>query len=177
MEKQNTIPLPIAEEDDMCPKVAMFVLRKKYPNLPDTRSNCPLGQFVLFVNSGLREYNLGLKIYENPLDMATAKLKLVTKKYDGVLLLRNKTKPEVFHFVAFIVQNNVLTFYEAEDNRLIAYNLKQGATPYDLDASFSVFFSEYDIVQIDLIEPVQGGRKRKTRKHKRKQRKTRKSRR
>jgi hypothetical protein len=70
-----------------------------------------------------------------------------------------------------------LTFYEAEDNRLIAYNLKQGATPYDLDASFSVFFSEYDIVQIDLIEPVQGGRKRKTRKHKRKQRKTRKSRR
>lgn len=161
MEKQSTIPLPIAEEDDMCPKVAMYVLRKKYPNLPDTRSNCPLGQFILFVNYGLRQYNLGLKIYEKPLDMASAKLKLVTKKYDGVLLLRDKTKPEVFHFIAFIVQNNEVLFYDADEGRLITYRLKQGATPYDFEASFSAFFPEYNIVQIDLIEPsrMQGGKR------------------
>ena len=174
MEKVGNEPLPIEEQNDMCPMIAAAVLNKKGYNITIPKANCMMAVFNGFVVSALRRKGLHIKLYEGP-DLAMGKIRLVTKKNDGILLLKSRSNPSIFHFIAFIVTGTELKFYDPEAGQLDVYRLKSNASPTDFDDDFIKLFPDYQIVQIQMIEPNAGGRR--TRKTKKSRRKTRKHRR
>lgn len=169
MEKIGNEPLPIEEQNNMCPMIAAVVLNRKGYDIPIPKANCMMGVFNEFVNSALRRKGLRTVIYEEP-TLAVGKLRLVNKKNDGILLMRSQANPRIFHFIAFIVDKGQLLFYDAEEGKLNIYRLKNGASATDFDDDFIELFPDYRIVQVLLIQPIQGGKRktrRKTRKHRR----------
>jgi hypothetical protein len=169
MERIGTEELPF-EQDSMCPMIAAAVLNKKGYEIPIPRANCMMGVFNELIGSALRRRGLHMELYEG-LRLAAGKMKLVNKQNDGVLLMRSRSNPKVFHFIAFIVSGTELRFYDAEAGQLDVYRLKKIASATDFDDDFVELFPDYQIVQVQMIEPVQGGkRKRKTRRKTRKHR-------
>jgi hypothetical protein len=170
MEKIGNEPLPIEEQNNMCPMIAAAVLNRKGYEIPIPRANCMMGVFNEFVNSALRRKGLQTVIYEAS-NLAVGKLRLVNKKNDGILLMRSRANPKIFHFIAFIVDSVQLRFYDAEEGKMDVYRLKNNASATDFDEDFIELFPDYTIVQVLLIQPIQGGkRKRKTRRKTRKHR-------
>jgi len=170
MEKIGTEPLPLEEADDMCPMVAAAVLNKKGYDIPIPRANCMMGVFNTIVNSALRRRGLYTAIYEGP-RLAAGKMKLVKKLNDGILLMQSRSNSNIFHFIAFIVDGQQVRFYDPDAGQLDVYRLKNNASATNFDDDFVELFPDYQIVQIQMIEPVQGGkRKRKTRRKTRKHR-------
>jgi len=171
MEKIREEPLPIPERDNMCPQIAAAVLNKKGYEIPITKPNCAYGSFIGFVESALTRRGLRLVAYEGPIRLAVGKLRLVNKRNDGVLLMRSRSNPRIFHFIAFIVVDGILLFYDADNGKMDVYRLKNNASATDFDEDFIELFPDYQVVQVALIESVIGGkRKRKTRRKTRKQR-------
>lgn len=170
MERIGNEPLPLDEVDDMCPMVAAAVLNKKGYEIPIPKANCMMGVFNSIVTSSLHRKGFVMKLYEGT-TLAVGKLRLVGKKNDGVLLLRSRSNPKVFHFIAFIVDGPQLQFYDPDAGQLDVYRLKNGAIATDFDEDFVELFPDYVIVQVSIIERMQGGkRKRKTRRKTRKHR-------
>jgi hypothetical protein len=173
MERIGNEPLPLEEQNDMCPMIAAAVLNKKGYEIPIPKANCMMGAFNSIVTSALHRKGFVMKLYEGT-TLAVGKLRLVGKKNDGVLLMRSRSKPKVFHFIAFIVDGPQLKFYDAENAKLDVYRLKNGAIATDFDEDFVGLFPDYQIVQVSIIEGMQGGkRKRKTRRRTRKHKKLR----
>jgi hypothetical protein len=167
MEKKGEEPLPITEQDDMCPMIAASVLNRKGYDIPIPRANCMMGVFNELIRSALTRKGLYMRFYEGA-NLAAGKIRLVTKKNDGLLLLRSKKNPNIFHFIAFIVTGSDLKFYDAENGNLNVYILKNNASATDFDEDFIDLFPDYQIVQVSIIEPIQGGKRkrRKTRRRK-----------
>jgi hypothetical protein len=170
MERIGTEELPF-EQDSMCPMIAAAVLNKKGYGIPIPKANCMMGAFNGIVESTLRQHGLHLQLYEG-YQLTTGKLRLVKKKNDGVLLMRSRSNPSVFHFIAFIVSENELRLYDAENGKMDVYRLKNNASATDFDDDFIEMFPDYVIVQVQLIEPSAGGKRKrktrcKTRKHRR----------
>ena len=170
MEKLGNERLPLEEENDMCPMIAAAVLNKKGYEIPIPRANCMMGVFNSIVTSALQRKGFYMRLYEEN-SLTVGKLRLVGKKNDGVLLMRSRSNPKVFHFIAFIVEGQQLKFYDAENGKLDVYRLKNKASATDFDDDFIELFPDYVIVQVSIIEQMQGGkRKRKTRRRTRKHR-------
>jgi len=174
MQKAGIEPLPF-EQDNMCPMIAAAVLNKKGYGIPIPQANCRMAIFYGLIHGALGPFGLHMQLYEGE-KLVTGKMKLVRKQNDGLLLLRNRKNPNIFHFIAFIVQGSELTFYDPEAGNLHLYRLKDHATANDFDDDFRQLFPEEEIVQVSLFEPNAGG-KRRTRKNKKSRRKTRKHRR
>lgn len=173
MERIGNEPLPLEEQNDMCPMIAAAVLNKKGYEIPIPKANCMMGVFNSIVTSALQRKGFYMRLYEGN-TLAVGKLRLVGKKNDGVLLMRSRSNPKVFHFIAFIVDGLQLKFYDAENARLDVYRLKNRAIATDFDEDFVELFPDYQIVQVSLIEPIQAGkRRRKTIRKTRKQKKLR----
>jgi hypothetical protein len=158
MEKIGNEPLPIADENDMCPMIAAAVLNKKGYEIPIPKANCMMGIFREFVNSALKRKGLQSVIYEG-VNLAAGKLVLVKKQYDGILLMQSRSNPKIFHFIAFIVIGNELRFYDPHAGQLDVYRLKNNASATDFDEDFAELFPDYQIIQISLIQEMQGGKR------------------
>jgi hypothetical protein len=171
MEKIGNEPLPLAEQNDMCPMIAAAVLNKNGYEIPIPRANCMMGSFNVIVDTALRRKGLHLSMYEGT-NLTVAKLRLVAKRNDGILLMRSRSNPKVFHFIAFVRVQGELRFYDPEAGKLDVYRLKSKATATEFDDDFIDLFPDYQIIQISLVDQVQGGKRRrktrrKTRKHRR----------
>ena len=161
--------LPVPEMDSMCPMVAAAVLNRKGYGFPIPQANCRFGAFQLMIDSTLMQKGLRLNMYEGG-NLAIGKIKLVKKASDGVLLMQGRSDG-IFHFIAFIVVNNQLRFYDPENGKMYVYRLKNNASATDFNEDFIELFPDYNIVQVALIEAIRGGkRRRKTRRKTRKQR-------
>jgi len=159
MEKVGNEPLPIADQDDMCPMIAAAVLNKKGYEIPIPKANCMMGIFREFVNSALKRKGLQSVIYEG-VRLAAGKLILVKKQNDGILLMQSRSNPKIFHFIAFIFIGNELRFYDPNAGQLDVYRLKNNASATDFDEDFVQLFPDYQIIQISFIQQMQGGMKR-----------------
>lgn len=156
MQKAGIEPLPF-EQDNMCPMIAAYVLnRKKGYGIPMPQPNCMMAMFYGHIHGALGHFGLHMQLYEDE-KLVTGKMKLVRKQNDGLLLLRSKSNPNIFHFIAFIVQGSELTFYDPEGGNLNLYRLKDHATAMDFDNDFRQFFPNEEIVQVSLFEPNGGG--------------------
>jgi hypothetical protein len=156
MERIGDEPLPLEEQNNMCPMIAAAVLNKKGYEIIIPKANCIIGVFNEFVGSALRRKGLHMKLYEGT-NLAMGKIRLVTKKSDGILLLKSRSDPEIFHFIAFIVVGEDLKFYDAENGKLVVYKLKINASATDFDDDFIQLFPDYQLANISFIEQIQGG--------------------
>jgi hypothetical protein len=158
MERIGDEPLPLEEQNNMCPMIAAAVLNKKGYEIIIPKANCIIGVFNEFVGSALRRKGLHMKLYEGT-NLAMGKIRLVTKKSDGILLLKSRSDPEIFHFIAFIVVGEDLKFYDAENGKLVVYRLKNNASATDFDDDFIQLFPDYQIANISFIEQMSGGKR------------------
>jgi hypothetical protein len=156
MERIGDEPLPLEEQNNMCPMIAAAVLNKKGYQIIIPKANCRMGVFNEFVGSALRRKGLHMKLYEGT-NLAMGKIRLVTKKSDGILLLKSRSDSEIFHFIAFIVVGEDLKFYDAENGKLIVYRLKNNASATDFDDDFIQLFPDYQLANISFIEQMSGG--------------------
>jgi hypothetical protein len=173
MEKAGLEPLPIPELPDMCPQVAVQTLNRHGYNIGMPKPNTMFGMFEKIVQQALIPMELRLVNYGGSDRLAGAKIKIIRKDSDGVLLLQDKLNPNILHFIAFISDNKKTFFYDPVEGRLEVFKIKdlvRSVTEFDED--IINLFPEYNLVQISFIEPNYGGRRRKTRKSRRKMRKT-----
>jgi hypothetical protein len=158
MEKLISEALPLPEQNAMCPMIAVAVLNRKGYQIPIPQANCRMAIFFMNLEMAVGHQGRQLLLFQD-FEVTNAKLRLVKKNNDGVLLLRSKSNPNKFHFIAFIVTGGKLQFYEPDAGKLDVYRLKNNASATDFDDDFSKFFPDYKIVQVYIIEPsqMQGG--------------------
>jgi hypothetical protein len=172
MQREGLEPLPIPEVADMCPLIAASILNRHGYEIPTPKANCLLGLFFDSIYYALLRKNRKLVMYEGTQRLSGAKLKIIRKDSDGILLLQNKLNPNIMHFIAFISDNKKTFFYDPVDGRLEVFKIKDIVSSVtEFDEDLERLFPEYNLVQISFIEPIAGGR-RKTRKPKRKVKKT-----
>jgi len=173
MQREGLEPLPIPEVADMCPLIAASILNRHGYEIPTPKANCLLSLFFDSIYYALLRKNRKLVMYEGKQRLSGAKLKIIRKDSDGILLLQNKLNPNIMHFIAFISDNKKTFFYDPVDGRLEVYKIKDMVSSVtEFDEDLERLFPEYKLVQISFIEPYHGARRRKTRKPKTKMRKS-----